>query len=185
MAEVVSVAAVTDFTTGRRQEAGTAKTEKGRVDAARRTLRAKTRSRTARASARARQKGGGIYPGANGGLTPFLFVEQRGRMPPGNHVSRRTCHTIFMSAKKCDSAASPKRKNSKKAVSPEKPVSSQKPGGDTKKPRKPRSRRGAPPIAERPQNHPGESSAAKVKQGKYFLAREGVAFGPYTDFQLP
>ena len=105
-------------------------------------------------------------------------------MLPENPVSRNNYHTTSMSAKKCDSAASPKRKNSKKAVSSEKPVSASKPGENTKKPRKPRSPRSAATVAEHPSNSREERGDATVKRVKFFLARAGVAFGPYTEFQV-
>ena len=89
-----------------------------------------------------------------------------------------------MRAKKSDSAASTKRKTSKKAVSSRKVVSPRKPSDGTTNPKKARSRPGSPPITGHTQSHQEGPGDAGVKPVKFYLAREGVAFGPYTEFQV-
>ena len=89
-----------------------------------------------------------------------------------------------MSVKKSDSAASSKRKGSKKAASSGNPISARKPRGDTRKPRAPRSPRLSPAAAGHDSDHQEERGDAAAQPVKFFLAREGVAFGPYTPFQL-
>ena len=89
-----------------------------------------------------------------------------------------------MSSKKCNASASPKRKSSKKQATSGKVATSQKPDDNSKKPKKARSRRSSSPDAGHVQNHREKQSDTTGKQVNIFLAREGVAFGPYTEFQV-
>ncbi len=93
-----------------------------------------------------------------------------------------------MNAKKNPAAASPEGKPTKKRAAAAERISAPKPGEENAAPKKTRIRRQAAPAAEQPPHEqaaaPSAVESGLAKPTKFFLGREGVAFGPYSEFQL-
>ena len=85
-----------------------------------------------------------------------------------------------------DSATLPKPPKSRKGKTPGKPSSKAKTAKDTTAQKKPRSRRSPSAAAQisAGEQVPAARPEAATRPARYFLAREGVAFGPFSEFQM-